>query len=207
MNYKFIVRTLSFLLIGLSISMLPSIGVAWYFNEIPNLKLFVTSFLTGFLLGLIGILFGKINPTSYINVRSALIVVVACWTLFSILGALPYWLSLEIPFTHAVFETASGFTTTGASIFTDVESLPKSILFWRSTTQWIGGMGIIVLSIAILPLLGSSGTTLYKAEVPGPFSDKLMPRLESTAKILWVTYLLLTIASIVCYKIFGMEWF
>jgi trk system potassium uptake protein TrkH len=115
-----------------------------------------------------------------------------------LVGAIPYLLSGSIPnLTHAYFESISGFTTTGASILTDIERLPEGILLWRSLTQWLGGMGIIVLSIAILPFLGVGGMQLYKAEVPSPVVDKLKPRISDTAKTLWKVYLLITVVEII----------
>lgn len=111
--------------------------------------------------------------------------------LFAFIGALPFKISGFIPsYTDAFFETMSGFTTTGASILTKIEALPHGLLFWRSLTHWLGGMGIILLSLAILPLLGVGGIQLFKAEVPGPTPDKLTPRLKSTAKLLWCVYAL-----------------
>jgi len=121
-------------------------------------------------------------------------------------GTLPFLISGSInSITEAYFETLSGFTTTGASILTDIESLPRSILLWRSQTQWLGGMGIIVLSIAILPFLGVGGMQLFKAEVPGPTPDRLAPRISQTAGLLWVVYLLLTVSEIFLLRLGGMD--
>lgn len=128
--------------------------------------------------------------------REGFIIVSLVWVVFSFLGSLPYILTGAIPnFTNAFFETISGFTTTGSSILNDIEALPHGILFWRSITQWMGGMGIIVLSIAILPVLGIGGMQLYAAEVPGPTPDKLHPRIRETAKRLWGIYLLFTLVE------------
>ena len=107
----------------------------------------------------------------------------------------------------AFFETMSGFTTTGGSILRNIEAQPKAILFWRSLTNWLGGMGIVVLSLAILPVLAIGGMQLYKAEVPGPTSDQLTSRIASTAKILWLVYFLLSLVLLVILKIMGMNWF
>jgi trk system potassium uptake protein TrkH len=123
-----------------------------------------------------------------------------------LVGTLPFLLSGAIPsFTNAYFESISGFTTTGASILSDIEAVPKGILFWRSQTQWLGGMGIIVLSIAILPFLGIGGMQLYKAEIPSPVVDKLKPRISETAKTLWKVYGLLTILQILFLAMGGMS--
>lgn len=128
--------------------------------------------------------------------RDGYLIVSFGWILMAISGTLPYVLSGSIPsFTNAFFETMSGYTTTGATILTDIESIPKGILFWRSLTHWIGGMGIIVLAVAILPILGIGGMQLFAAEAPGPSADKLKPRITDTAKRLWLIYVGLTVAE------------
>ncbi|MCB8999435.1 MAG: TrkH family potassium uptake protein [Bacteroidales bacterium] len=133
-----------------------------------------------------------------ISKKDGYIIVTAAWLLFSLFGALPFVIGGGIPsFTDAFFETMSGFTTTGASILNDIESLSHGMLFWRSMTQWIGGMGIIVLSLAVLPLLGIGGMQLFIAEVPGPAPDKLHPRIQGTAKRLWIIYVIFTIFEVV----------
>lgn len=128
-----------------------------------------------------------------LNHRDGVVIVSTGWLMAGLFGALPYILSGAIPgFTDACFEAVSGFTTTGATILGDIEALPSGILLWRSQTQWLGGMGIIVLSIAILPYLGVGGMQLYKAEIPSPVVDRLKPRISETAKALWKVYLLIT---------------
>jgi trk system potassium uptake protein len=130
------------------------------------------------------------------------------WVFISLSGTLPYLLTEAIPtFTNAFFETISGYTTTGASILNDIEVMPRSILFWRSLTHWIGGMGIIVLTIAILPLLGIGGMQLFAAEAPGPNTDKLKPRIADTAKRLWLIYISYTIAQAILLWVAGMGLF
>jgi trk system potassium uptake protein TrkH len=133
------------------------------------------------------------RPTS-ITVKQGFATVGLAWFVFSIFGALPYLLSGAIPsISDAVFETASGFTTTGASILPDPGVLPKGISFWRALTQWLGGMGVIVLGVAILPLLGTGGMQLARAEAPGPTPDRLTPRFQGTAKRLWIIYAIITV--------------
>ncbi|SNZ00781.1 trk system potassium uptake protein TrkH [Flagellimonas pacifica] len=140
--------------------------------------------------------------------KEGYIVVTFGWIIMSISGTLPYLFSGAIPsVTNAFFETISGYTTTGASILDDIESLPKGILFWRSLTHWIGGMGIIVLAIAILPLLGIGGMQLFAAEAPGPAGDKLHPRITDTAKRLWLIYFGYTVAETILLKLAGMSFF
>ena len=129
-----------------------------------------------------------------ITVKQGFATVGLAWFVFSIFGALPYLLSGAIPsITNAVFETASGFTTTGATILSDPGVLPNGILFWRALTQWLGGMGVIVLGVAILPLLGTGGMQLARAESPGPTPDRLTPRFQGTAKRLWIIYAIITV--------------
>lgn len=153
--------------------------------------------------GLITILSGgciwlyKFSLSTTINKKEGYLIVVLGWILMVFFGTLPYLLSgVTSGFVDAFFETMSGMTTTGATIFTNIEELPRGLLFWRSMTQWIGGMGIIVLTVAIFPLLGIGGTELFVAEAPGPTSDKLHPRIQETAKRLWFIYLGLT--AILC---------
>lgn len=143
-----------------------------------------------------------------LNHRDGVAIVTLGWVMAGLVGTLPYLLSGAIPEpTNAYFESLSGFSTTGASILTDIEALPKGILLWRSLTQWLGGMGIIVLSIAILPYLGIGGMQLYKAEVPSPVVDKLKPRISETAKALWKVYLVFTLAEIILLVLGGMSVF
>lgn len=140
--------------------------------------------------------------------KEGYIIVTFGWLVMSASGVLPYMFSGAIPgITNAFFETISGYTTTGASIVDDIESLPEGILFWRSLTHWIGGMGIIVLAIAILPLLGIGGMQLFSAEAPGPHADKLHPRITDTAKRLWLIYFGYTVAETLLLKIAGMSLF
>lgn len=140
--------------------------------------------------------------------KEGYIIVTFGWIVMSISGMLPYMFSGAIPdITNAFFETISGYTTTGASVVNDIEALPEGILFWRSLTHWIGGMGIIVLAIAILPLLGIGGMQLFAAEAPGPSSDKLHPRITDTAKRLWLIYFGYTVAETLLLKFAGMSLF
>lgn len=140
--------------------------------------------------------------------KEGYIIVTFGWIVMSISGMLPYLFSGAIPdITNAFFETVSGYTTTGASIVDDIEAMPEGILFWRSLTHWIGGMGIIVLAIAILPLLGIGGMQLFSAEAPGPSADKLHPRITDTAKRLWLIYFGYTVAETILLRIAGMSFF
>ena len=148
------------------------------------------------------------NHTKQIQKREGYIIVSFGWVLMSLSGMLPYLFTGVIPdISSAFFETMSGYTTTGSTILNDIESIPKGILFWRSTTHWIGGMGIIVLAIAILPLLGIGGMQLFAAEAPGPNSDKLHPRITDTAKRLWFIYVGYTLAETILLSVAGMSFF
>ena len=158
----------------------------------------------------IGILLRYITKdfTKKIKKKEGYLIVTLGWIFLTITGTFPYWFTHTIPsFTNAFFETMSGYTTTGASILNDIEAMPKGILFWRSMTHWIGGMGIIVLAIAILPLLGIGGMQLFAAEAPGPSADKLHPRITDTAKRLWYIYLGLTLVQAVLLAVAGMSIF
>ena len=152
--------------------------------------------------------FLKRHKEAEIKRREGFIIVTFSWIAMTLFGTLPYVLSESIPnFSNAFFETMSGFSTTGASILDNIEEMPHSILFWRSMTQWIGGMGIIVLTIAILPLLGIGGMELFVNEAPGPTKDKIHPRIKETAKRLWVIYLFLTLCEMVVLMFCGMSFF
>jgi trk system potassium uptake protein TrkH len=145
---------------------------------------------------------------SYLSHRDGVAIVTLGWLAAGGVGAIPFLISGSISqFTDAYFESLSGFTTTGASILSDIEKLPQGILMWRSLTQWLGGMGIIVLSIAILPFLGIGGMQLYKAEIPSPVVDKLKPRISDTAKTLWKVYILITALEVALLVAGGMSLF
>ncbi|MGB5237054.1 MAG: potassium transporter TrkG [Flavobacteriaceae bacterium] len=154
------------------------------------------------------IMFYTRDHAKEVKAREGYIIVTGGWLVMSASGVLPYIFSGAIPsITDAFFETISGYTTTGASILKDIEVLPEGILFWRSLTHWIGGMGIIVLAVAILPLLGIGGMQLFAAESPGPSADKLHPRITDTAKRLWYIYVGYTIAETILLKLAGMNFF
>ena len=141
--------------------------------------------------------------------RSAFLAVALSWVMACLAGSVPYALSpdLGLPLVDALFESFSGFTTTGATVLSDLESKPRSLLLWRALTQWIGGMGVVLIGVAVLPILGIGGMALYKAEAPGPSKDKLVPRISETARILWSLYLGLTVLGIVALKLAGLSLF
>ena len=159
--------------------------------------------------GVIGLLLVYYGETKgHIGAREGFLIVSGIWLLTSVLGALPYWLSGVVPsYLDAVFETVSGLTTTGASVITDVEVLPGSILLWRSLTHWLGGMGIIVLFLVFLTNLGADAVNLFKAESPGPTVDRIMPRIRHMAITLWSLYVMFTVIEIILLYLAGMTLF
>lgn len=178
-----------------------------YFKESARFALLISG---GITLALGGILWFLTRQKSEkaLKKRDGYLVVTLGWLAMSAVGALPYILSGSIPnYTNAFFESISGFSTTGASILNDIESLPKGILFWRSLTQWIGGMGIIVMAVAILPILGIGGMELFVAEAPGISPDKLKPRIKDTAKRLWIIYIAFTLLETLLLQYGGMSFY
>ena len=186
--------------------MLLSALISLIYKDGVTLELFFSGIVT-LLVGIFGMVYTR-KHSKEMNKREGYIVVTFGWIVMSLSGTLPYVFTESIPqFTDAFFETMSGYTTTGASILNDIEAVPKGVLFWRSLTHWIGGMGIIVLAIAILPLLGIGGMQLFAAEAPGPSTDKLHPRITDTAKRLWLIYFGYTIAETVLLQAAGMSFF
>ena len=181
--------------------------VGLYYGE-PAAFSFLYSSLICLVLGTAAFLITRGRYSKEFRKREGFLIVTLGWLMMTFFGTLPYVLSGSIPsFTNAFFETMSGYTTTGATILNDIEALPKCILLWRSLTQWIGGMGIIVLAVAILPILGIGGMQLFVAEAPGISPDKLHPRITETAKRLWSIYLGLTLIAAMLYWAGGMSLF
>ncbi len=194
LNVKIIFRVLGFLLVVEGVSMLIAMGVSAIYQD-AGLMALLNSALISIGVGSLTLL-ATSGADKKIGKHEGFVIVSLVWVVFSFFGSLPYLFSHSIPsLTNAFFETMSGFTTTGSSILNDIESLPNGILFWRSMTQWLGGMGIIVLSLAILPIFGIGGMQLFAAEVPGPTPDKISPRIRQTAKSLWIIYLGFTVAE------------
>ncbi len=206
LNIKIIISFLGLTSMLNGLFMLLAVPFSIYYNEPQKWEIFlagISTIVIGFLLW-----FFNRNAKKNLGKKEGYLIVTLGWLMLTVTGALPYVFTDTIPiYTDAFFETISGYSTTGASILTDIESMPKGILFWRSATHWIGGMGIIVLTIAILPMLGIGGMQLFMAEAPGPSADKLHPRITETAKRLWIIYFLLTITEFFLLKIAGMNWF
>ena len=206
MNIRFVIKVLGRLLLLEGAFMSLSVILSLIYQDGVALKMLLSAGIT-MATALLVILISK-EKSKNLGKKEGFLVVSLSWIIFSFFGTLPFLLSGSIPsFTDAFFETISGFTTTGASILNDIEALPASVLFWRSMTQWIGGMGIIVLSLAILPLLGIGGLQLFVAEVPGPAPDKLHPKVKETAKRLWAIYVAFTLTEMILLLFGGMSFF
>jgi len=207
LNGKLIGRILSYILLITSLSMLLSLPVSLFYRETETALMFLIIIAVLSAISIAGILFFKPIRTT-LRVRDGFLVVTLSWFLMSLAGALPFWFSGSFPtFIAAFFESASGFTTTGSTILSDVESLTKGVQFWRTFTHWLGGMGILVFVVALLPSLGVGGLQLIQAEAPGPTTDKLASKLTDTAKILYTIYLVFTAVETVLLLLGGMDWF
>ncbi len=205
-NIKGIIRTLGSLLVIESIFMAISGIVGLFYNDNGAIALFKSAGIT-LAIGMTTALIMR-GAKNKISRNDGFIIVSFVWILFSFFGSLPYLISGSVSsLADSFFETMSGFTTTGSSILNDIESLPHAVLFWRSITQWLGGMGIIVLSLAILPMFGIGGMQLFAAEVPGPVTDKINPKIKETAKHLWFLYLGFTIIETILLWLGGMTFF
>lgn len=205
-NTKIVFRTLGALLLIESLFMLVPTVTAYLYENSDLGAWIVTTVLT-MLGGLLFLLVGK-GAQKRVGEREGYVIVSAVWIVFSLFGMLPFWLSGALPtLADCWFETMAGFTTTGATVCADVESMSQSLLLWRALMQWVGGLGIIVLSVAILPMFGLGGMQLYSAEVTGVSYEKLSPRIADTAKHMWVTYILLTVGQTVLLYLEGMPHF
>ncbi|NLL37208.1 MAG: TrkH family potassium uptake protein [Fretibacterium sp.] len=209
MKKQIVLRVLSFISLIVSLSMIfPLIWAA--VDGSPDLIAFILALGSGLLISGVLFLLSRVRRKDYekLGLREAFAVVTFSWLIASTVGALPYVLSDFIPsYTDAFFESVSGFTTTGATILADIEAVPRALLFWRALTHWLGGMGIIVLGLAVMPFLGVGGMELYKAEVPGPTPEKITPRIQQTAVFLWGIYVALTLIQTVLLMSGGMDFF
>jgi trk system potassium uptake protein TrkH len=201
-----VIRVFGVLLVGFALTMLVPLLLSWVWNDGATSaydEAFLTAFGTGALLW-----WFTHREKSDLKVRDGFLMVVMVWTLLPVFAGLPLMLQLDISFTDAYFEAVSGLTTTGATVLPNLDKLPPSINLWRGMMVWLGGMGLIVLAVAVLPLLGIGGRQMFKAETPGPMKDsQLTPRLTETAKGLWVVYGAITLACALGYKLAGMDGF
>lgn len=202
-----VIRLLAIITGGISLFMIPSLVTAIVLGEFYMIKAFVVPLTAALAFALIAGFFIPKAQTG-ISPRDGFLFVFLVWFISTLLGGLCYYLApVNIGWIDSIFESACGFATTGATTIDDIEILPRSLLLWRSLNQWVGGMGIILLSVALLPLLGVGGFQLVKAEVPGPEKEKVKPRITETAKIIWIFYCIFTLILIILYRLGGMEWF
>ena len=208
MNFRMAQRILGLMLMIFSLTMLPPIAVSFIYSD-GHWEPFMVSAAIIASAGLLLWMPAR-NTRRDLRLRDGFLIVAVFWVFLGLAGATPLYLSdvPDLSFTDSVFEAVSGFTTTGTTVIVGLDELPKSILYYRQQIQWFGGMGIIVLAVAILPILGIGGMSLYKAETPGPMKDhKLTPRITQTAKALWTIYLSLTVACVAAYWLAGMDVF
>jgi len=207
MRWRYILNIIGVLTLFFGMTMVFPLLVGLYYRDqsvTPVLESMAITVAAGFAL----YLFFRKHKAEIISQREGMAIVAVGWTAVGLFGALPFYLADgSFSFVDAVFESVSGFTTTGASVFTNIEGVSRGLLFWRSFIQWLGGMGIIVLSVAILPFLGVGGMQLYKAEVPTPVPDKLKPRIRDTAMILWKVYALISLVQVVLLLFGGMSFY
>lgn len=205
-RYAPVLRALGMVIMLFALTLLPPLFLSWLaddgvqavYDEVFALTLLCGTFLW----------YRYRNVKREMNVRDGFLMVVLVWTVLPAFAALPFMLQLGISHTDAYFEAMSGLTTTGATVLSGLDQLPLSINLWRHELVWVGGMGLIVLAIAILPLLGIGGRQMFKAETPGPMKDaKMTPRIASTAKGLWVVYVAVTVLCVLGYRVAGMDWF
>jgi trk system potassium uptake protein TrkH len=201
-------KIVGFLIAGSSLMMLPPVLVSWWYQD-GTANIFLISAVILFLTGM-AIFLPVRHIHQELRLRDGFLIVAACWISLALVGALPFLL-LPIPdisYVDALFESMSGLTTTGATIMTNIDELPRGILYYRQQLQWLGGLGIVVLAVAILPMLRIGGMQLYRAETPGPLKDnKLTPRITETAKALWLIYLGITVLCAMAYWLGGMSLF
>ena len=208
MNKRTVFHLVAYMTLVIGIAILGCAGISWLYDDPVSVRmsLVYSGAITIFFATILGVLTrGKIN----LSRRDGFGIVTFGWLFAALFGSLPYLLSGTI--THpvpAIFETMSGFTTTGASVLSNLETIPYGIHFWRALTHWFGGMGVLVLCVAILPFLGVGGMQIYRAEMPGPSKDRLTPRITTTAKLLWGVYALLTVVEALLLRFVGkMNWF
>lgn len=206
MNRRMVFHTVGFAVIIEAVLMLLPLAVALIYGEGCSVGIGV-SVAIAFVLGLVFVKISK-PGTKVIYAKEGFVITALSWFAFSAVGALPFYISREIPsYLDAFFETVSGFTTTGASILTDVEAMSKGLLFWRSFTHWIGGMGVLVFIMAIIPSLSDRSIHLLRAEVPGPVVCKIVPKMKQTTRILYIIYIVITVIEIICLYLGGMNFF
>ncbi len=206
MKYKTAISVIGFLSILFSLSVLPAMFISWIYHD-GQIASLSESLISMILIGaFLWLPFRERNAN--LSRRDGFLIVAMFWVLLGILGALPFEFSLHMSIVNSIFESISGLTTTGATVISGLDNLPPSILFYRQELQWLGGLGLVVLAVAVLPMLGIGGMSMYRAETPGPVKDnKLVPRISKTAKYLWMIYIGLTVACALGYWAAGMSAF
>lgn len=208
MNYRMILRLICYILRVEAVCLLPSLGISFFMGETGAVLGVAVTIVAAALLSLTSFL---LPPSDrQIGAREGFLSVALCWVAVSLIGALPFWISGAVPnYIDCLFETVSGFTTTGASILTDIEAMPMGLLYWRSFTHWLGGMGVLVFLLAVMPMGKGKNSLLHvmRAESPGPQVDKLVPKLQDSAKILYLIYIALTLTQIILLLLGGMPLF
>lgn len=204
MHFMLIGKILGMLMLVFSLSMLSPVLVSWFFDDQMALY-FLLSFGIVFSVGLLlWLIFFRARAE--LSTRDGFLIVTLLWTVLGLSGAVPFYLLLDTTWSDAIFESISGITTTGATVYSNLQDMPPSLLFYRQQLQWLGGMGVVVLAVAVLPMLGIGGMQLYKAEIPGPMKEsKLTPRIAETAKALWYVYLGVTLLCAASYWLAGMS--
>ncbi|MDR1929570.1 MAG: TrkH family potassium uptake protein, partial [Treponema sp.] len=202
-----LLRALLSLLGIIALGMVPALIMAFAAGETAMIRAFAFPALIAAGLALPSF-FSLRNKKMNLNAGDGFLLVFLTWALAGFLGAVPFYLSRQgFSFTDSLFESTCAFATTGGTVINDVEILPKSLLLWRSFAHWLGGMGIVLISVALMPLLGIGGFQLIKAEAPGPEKEKITPKVAVTAKLLWIAYSVLTLLLFVLYRLGGMDWF
>jgi len=205
MHWRHVFKVVGVLTITLAFTMVIPLLVGLFYRDM-SVRPFLMAIAATLAGGIALYLAGRVDRSAFVSQREGMAIVALGWVVAGFFGALPFYFEGEFPtFVDALFESVSGFTTTGSSVLTNIEAVSKGLLLWRSLIQWLGGMGIIVLGIAILPFLGVGGMQLYKAEVPTPVPDKLQPRIRDTAMILWKVYALITVAQVIALWAGGMS--
>ncbi|GMR15053.1 MAG: TrkH family potassium uptake protein [Gammaproteobacteria bacterium] len=208
MKNSTVLKIVGFLIAGASMMMFPPALVSWWYQD-GTASIFLISAVILFIIGM-AIFLPVRNSHQELRLRDGFLIVAASWLTLALVGALPFLLLTQpdISYVDAVFESMSGLTTTGSTILTNIDGLPRGILYYRQQLQWLGGLGIVVLAVAILPMLRVGGMQLYRAETPGPMKDsKLTPRITETAKALWLIYLGITVLAALAYWLGGMTLF
>ena len=205
MNPKSIINLFSILVLLFSATYIIPIFISVIYED-GALSIFTTTFITVAVLGLIGLMLTR-NIKNELSQKDGFVIIVMFWIVLSIAGSIPFYL-YGMDIVDSLFESTSGITTTGATVISNLENLPESLLLYRQLLQWMGGMGLIVLAIAVMPLLGIGGGQIYKTEIPGAMGEqKLTPRIKETAQALWIIYFVLTVVCALLYYLAGMSLF